>query len=163
MEVHEVQQWGKELYDETKNPLEWMNLAGKTEYAAVKAELAKHLPKVHKAAPSSSTRATTAGSGRLGSGPFTDEAIRTPMIVSWPSVVKAGVNTDAMVSWVDILPTLVEAGGGKSSAGDCKGGEFLGVLKGTIQEHRAEIFATHSGDGDGEQHLSDPLRSDGAV
>lgn len=35
----------EELYDESKDPNEWTNLAGKSEYAAKKAELAKLLPK----------------------------------------------------------------------------------------------------------------------
>jgi arylsulfatase A-like enzyme len=38
---------GEELYDETKDPLEWTNLAAKPEYAAVKKELAKWLPRVN--------------------------------------------------------------------------------------------------------------------
>jgi arylsulfatase A-like enzyme len=38
---------GEELYDETKDPLEWTNLAAKPEYAAVKKDLAKWLPKVN--------------------------------------------------------------------------------------------------------------------
>ena len=35
----------EELYDESNDPNEWTNLAGKPEYAAKKAELAKLLPK----------------------------------------------------------------------------------------------------------------------
>lgn len=42
---------GEELYDEVKDPLEWTNLAMKPEFATVKAELARHLPKVNKPAP----------------------------------------------------------------------------------------------------------------
>ncbi len=38
----------EELYDETKDPLEWTNLAGKPEHAAVKAELGRWLPAVNK-------------------------------------------------------------------------------------------------------------------
>ncbi len=38
----------EELYDESKDPYEWTNLAGKAEYAQVKTDLAKHLPKVNK-------------------------------------------------------------------------------------------------------------------
>jgi arylsulfatase A-like enzyme len=38
---------GEELYDETKDPLEWTNLAAKPEYAEVKKDLAKWLPKVN--------------------------------------------------------------------------------------------------------------------
>jgi len=34
----------EELYDETTDPYEWTNLANKAEHAALKAELAKHLP-----------------------------------------------------------------------------------------------------------------------
>jgi arylsulfatase A-like enzyme len=42
---------GEELYDHDKDPLEWTNLAGKPETAPVKAELAKHMPRVNKPAP----------------------------------------------------------------------------------------------------------------
>jgi arylsulfatase A-like enzyme len=45
---------GEELYDEVKDPLEWTNLALKPEFAAVKKELAKHLPTVNKKAPKGS-------------------------------------------------------------------------------------------------------------
>lgn len=34
----------EELYDETSDPYEWTNLAGRTEFAEKKAELARHLP-----------------------------------------------------------------------------------------------------------------------
>jgi arylsulfatase A-like enzyme len=45
---------GEELYEEPKDPLEWTNVANKPEYAAVKQELAAHLPKVNKPAPAGS-------------------------------------------------------------------------------------------------------------
>ena len=51
-----------------------------------------------------------------------------------------------MVSWVDILPTLIAAGGGTAPAG-VDGRSFLDVLRGTTSRHRDEVFATHSGDG----------------
>lgn len=38
---------GEELYDETKDPYEWTNLAGDKRYDQVKAELAKAFPKVN--------------------------------------------------------------------------------------------------------------------
>ena len=40
---------GEELYDESKDPNEWVNLANKSEYAAKKAEMAKYLPKTNHA------------------------------------------------------------------------------------------------------------------
>ncbi len=42
---------GEELYDRQADPMEWTNLAGRAEYAGVKADLSRWLPKVN-AAPS---------------------------------------------------------------------------------------------------------------
>lgn len=41
----------EELYDEAKDPYEWTNLARSSGTAAVRAELAKHLPQVNKPSP----------------------------------------------------------------------------------------------------------------
>ena len=51
-----------------------------------------------------------------------------------------------MLSWVDVLPTLIEAAGGQAPAG-IDGRSFLGVLRGVASRHRDEVYATHSGDG----------------
>lgn len=75
-----------------------------------------------------------------------DAGIRVPLIIVWPDVVKPGTRTDAMVSWVDLLPTFLEAVGGKAP-GDIDGKSFLPVLRGKRSTHRDRIFATHSGDG----------------
>ena len=75
-----------------------------------------------------------------------DAGIRTPMIAVWPGKIKAGSRTDAMVSWIDILPTLVDVSGGPAPK-DLDGRSFAGVLRGEQREHRDRIFTTHSGDG----------------
>lgn len=75
-----------------------------------------------------------------------DDGIRTPMIASWPGHIEQGVRTDAMVSWLDILPTLVDVAGGEMET-EVDGQSFLPVLKKEAEEHRHEIFTTHSGDG----------------
>lgn len=75
-----------------------------------------------------------------------DSGIRVPLIVAWPGVVKAGKRTGAMVSWVDFLPTLLEAAGGKAPA-DIDGRSFLPALRGKSSSQRDRIFTTHSGDG----------------
>ena len=75
-----------------------------------------------------------------------DAGIRVPLIVAWPGVIKPGSRTDANVSWIDFLPTLVEAAGGKAPK-DIDGKSFLPVLTGKKKSHRDIIFATHSGDG----------------
>ncbi|QDU03538.1 Arylsulfatase [Gimesia chilikensis] len=76
-----------------------------------------------------------------------DEGIRTPLIVSWPGKIKPGVRTDAMASWIDILPTLIDVAGG-TPLDSIDGRSLLPVLKGETTKHREVIFTTHSGDGD---------------
>ncbi len=49
-----------------------------------------------------------------------DAGIRVPFIAAWPGVIKANSVADAMVQWIDLLPTLIKTSGGKvkkSSAG----------------------------------------------
>ena len=75
-----------------------------------------------------------------------DDGIRTPMIASWPGRIAPGSRSRAMVSWIDILPTLVEVAGGPPP-GDIDGRSFLDVLQGRADEHRDLVFTTHSGDG----------------
>jgi arylsulfatase A-like enzyme len=75
-----------------------------------------------------------------------EAGVRVPLIVAWPGVVKPGSRTAAMVSWVDFLPTLLEAAGGHPSS-DLDGKSFLPVIRGTRDTHRDRIFTTHTGDG----------------
>lgn len=75
-----------------------------------------------------------------------DDGIRVPLIVKWPGVVKPSTSTAAMAQWMDILPTLIEIGGGKPGAG-MDGRSFLGVLKNPGLKHHDAIFTTHSADG----------------
>jgi arylsulfatase A-like enzyme len=73
-----------------------------------------------------------------------DAGIKVPLIVAGPGI-KTNATTDAMVSWIDILPTLVELAGG-TPPNEIDGRSFAGVLRGDKQAHRVEIYATHSGD-----------------
>lgn len=75
-----------------------------------------------------------------------EDGIHTPLIVSWKGRIAEGTRTDAMVSWIDILPTLVDVAGGPVPK-DIDGRSFLPVLLGKSQTHRDQIFTTHSGDG----------------
>lgn len=75
-----------------------------------------------------------------------DYGTRIPLVAYWPGHIEAGVRTDAMVSWVDILPTLIDMAGGKSPD-DIDGKSFAPVLLGTTKTHRDKIFTTHTGDG----------------
>jgi arylsulfatase A-like enzyme len=75
-----------------------------------------------------------------------EAGVRVPLIVTWPGVVKPNTRTAAQVSWVDFLPTLLEAAGGKPLR-SLDGRSFLPVLQGRRRAHRDRIFTTHTGDG----------------
>jgi uncharacterized sulfatase len=89
-----------------------------------------------------------------------DAGIHVPLMVSWPGKIKPGARTDAMVSWIDMLPTLLEAVGGKAPH-DIDGLSFLPVLLGEKASHRDRIFTTHTGDGRWNVYPMRGLRVDG--
>ncbi len=74
-----------------------------------------------------------------------EAGIRTPVIAVWPKQIPAGETSDAMVSWIDLMPTLLELAGGNTPS-DIDGKSFASVLRSTTQTHRDRIFATHKGD-----------------
>lgn len=74
-----------------------------------------------------------------------DAGIRSPLLIHWPERVAPGSSTRAVVSLIDLLPTFVEAAGGTAPA-DIDGRSFLPVLLGRRDQHRAEVFASHTGD-----------------
>jgi N-sulfoglucosamine sulfohydrolase len=78
-----------------------------------------------------------------------EAGVHVPLIVAWQGHVTAGRRTQAMVSWLDIMPTLLEAAGAdpKAAAPGIDGRSFFGVLSGATDVHRDRVFATHSGDG----------------
>ncbi|MCR9199993.1 MAG: sulfatase-like hydrolase/transferase [Planctomycetaceae bacterium] len=75
-----------------------------------------------------------------------DYGIRVPLIVSRPGHIEAGSRVDALVSWVDLLPTLIDIGDGQLPL-KLDGRSFAKVLTGQTSQHRDLIFTTHTGDG----------------
>jgi len=73
-----------------------------------------------------------------------DAGVRVPLIVRWKGQVQAA-RTKAMVSWVDLLPTLLEAAGGTPPK-DLDGKSFLATLREPATPLRKEVFLTHTGD-----------------
>ncbi|WP_321996631.1 sulfatase [Draconibacterium orientale] len=75
-----------------------------------------------------------------------DEGIRTPLVVKWPEKIQKGQRTTAMVSWIDILPTLLDLTGSNIPE-NLDGKSFAKNLLGETDVFRNEIYTTHSGDG----------------
>jgi uncharacterized sulfatase len=67
-------------------------------------------------------------------------------MIRWPAAISQPGTTDALVSLADLVPTIVEAAGGRAPA-TIDGKSFLAVLEGKAKNHREMVFATHTGDG----------------
>jgi len=84
-----------------------------------------------------------------------DAGTRVPFFAVWPGVIRAGSRSDELVSLVDVLPTIIDAAGGKVP-GDIDGISLVNLLRGQPMKVRDRVFATHSGDG---QMNTYPMRS----
>ena len=75
-----------------------------------------------------------------------DTGIRLPFIARWYDTTPSAAVTDAMISHVDLLPTLIEIAGGVASD-DFDGRSFIDVLCGQQETFRDKIYGTHTRDG----------------
>ncbi|MDN3663982.1 sulfatase [Algibacter miyuki] len=74
-----------------------------------------------------------------------ETGIRCPLIVSWPGKIAPNTTTSAMVSWIDIIPTIIDIMDGEIPT-NIDGKSFANVLYGKEKKHREVIYATHKGD-----------------
>lgn len=72
-----------------------------------------------------------------------DNGQKSSMIVKWPGLVKSQAETDAIVQYEDITPTLIDIAGGKPIAG-LDGRSFLNVINGKTKNHRNVAFGIHN-------------------
>jgi uncharacterized sulfatase len=83
------------------------------------------------------------GGGPKGKGSMHSLGFRTPMIFRWPGRIEAGVANDALVSSVDLVPTLLDYAGAPSIPG-LPGRSLRGLLEGS--EYRAVDYLVGSAD-----------------
>ncbi|GHB86774.1 sulfatase family protein [Persicitalea jodogahamensis] len=74
-----------------------------------------------------------------GKGTLYDVGLHVPLIVAGPGVEK-GISTDAMVSGIDIAPTILALAGGAKPA-EMTGQSFLPALKGERYDGHEYVFA----------------------
>ena len=67
------------------------------------------------------------------------ESFRTPFVMKYPSLIKAGSDTHTSIVNADIAPTVLELAGVKRPT-DMQGKSFVPVLRSSTKEHRKQIF-----------------------
>jgi N-sulfoglucosamine sulfohydrolase len=72
-----------------------------------------------------------------------DPGINLPCIVRDPGAKQRGVNSNAMISWVDIAPTILEYAGLESQGKNLHGHSLLNLWLGHETEPRDEVYASH--------------------
>jgi len=69
-----------------------------------------------------------------------DAGIRTTLLMRWPDGVTGERTIPALVSNVDLFPTLLDVAGGTADD-DCNGRSFLSLLRGESFQERTAVFA----------------------
>ena len=109
-------------------------------------ELGTHLYWLHKCGFDDAVQiyASDHGAGLpFGKWTLYDKGIHVPLIIKRKDVISPGSTSDAMVSLVDLLPTVIEIAGGTPPA-DIDGKSLLPILTGKTTTHRDRIFATYT-------------------
>jgi arylsulfatase A-like enzyme len=87
-----------------------------------------------------------------------DAGMRVPLIAVWPGRTPRSTSNEAIVSLVDVLPTMIEAGGGEAPK-DIDGRSFIAVIEGKATQHLDAAFAAHTGDGNMNRAPSRAIRT----
>ncbi len=84
--------------------------------------------------------------GRFGKWSVYDKGLNVPFIVRWPGVVKAGTRTNALISFADVLPTMLELAGAEPVE-DLDGRSFLSLLNGSTTTHQDYVYGVMTNQG----------------
>lgn len=89
-----------------------------------------------------------------GKGTLSTRGTHVPLLIRWPKTVKPGSVSDALISGVDLAPTILAAAGLEKAEG-MTGMSFLPLLEGRAFESRECIFAERG------WHAGPIVRTDG--
>jgi arylsulfatase len=73
---------------------------------------------------------------------FYDEAVRVPLVMSWPGELQAGLRQPALVELLDLAPTLLEAAGLPVPSA-MQGRSLLPLCRGETTQHRDGVFSEY--------------------
>jgi N-sulfoglucosamine sulfohydrolase len=73
-----------------------------------------------------------------------DTGIHLPLIVAAPDAARRGVRNEAMVSWIDVMPTILDWAGAPRSADPLPGRSILPILAAEKPAGWDRIFASHN-------------------
>lgn len=85
-----------------------------------------------------------------------DTGLHTALIARWPGHVPRGKRTNALVQYVDVVPTIIELAGGSSEKQSFDGRSFLTVLRGQTESHRKYAYGLHNNIPEGPKY---PIRT----
>lgn len=68
-----------------------------------------------------------------------DGGLQSALIARWPTKIAANTTTEAMVEYVDIVPTFIDLAGGEPRD-DLDGRSFAAVLRGDTDQHKDHVF-----------------------
>lgn len=72
-----------------------------------------------------------------------DAGLRNALIIRWPHKIAANVSTDAMVEYVDVVPTLTDLVS-STVPKQLDGRSFKAVLQGQATEHKTHVFGVQT-------------------
>ncbi len=79
------------------------------------------------------------------SGKFTvkDIGLNVPFVVRWPNVIKPGSHSDQLIHYTDVLPTFIDAAGGKPDP-SMDGKSFLSLLEGKDEAIHQYVYGVRT-------------------
>lgn len=86
----------------------------------------------------------SADHGTTGKFTVYDRGLKVPLIARWPGVIKPGTTSHEMVSYIDILPTLIEIAGGDPDAGDFDGKSLYSLLIGKEEPIHKYVYGVRT-------------------
>ena len=73
-----------------------------------------------------------------------DMGIHAAAVLRWPAVVESGAESDALLSYVDVVPTFVELAGGNPEKLNLDGRSFAPLLRGETGSRNEIVFSMNT-------------------